>query len=485
VPKFRVLYLAPIFALIALMAWVLASPIGSSPDDDFHLASIWCANASDTAACLPGSSADERIVPAEIAHPDCYAYRPTLSASCENQYLNQGSKPTVATKRGSFDHEYPPVYYATMSVLVGSNIAVSVVLMRLLNIVLLVGITTALFLLLPVARRPVLVWGWLLTMVPLGLFLVASNNPSSWAIIGIGSAWLALLGYFETSGRRRIGLGIVFGAAALMAAGSRSDSALYLIMSVGIVGILTFARTRAYLLGAILPVVACVVAVYFYLGAAQSSVTSTGLAGPAGSTSHISTISLIFFNLVNVPQLWAGAFGTWDLGWLDTAVPAIVPFVGIVAFLGLAFLGLRLGWRRKWIALILLGLALWLIPTYVLVKGSNIVGQNVQPRYLLPLIIIFAGLMLLREGEDRIVLSRIQYIPLIVGVSVAESLSLYFDMRRYITGTHGSGFDLDASKQWWWNTAVPPMAVWAVGTLAFAALVFVLVREVSKPHAVK
>ena len=38
-------------ALVAVgLAWSLASPAGSSPDDDFHLASIWCAT-GDPAVC--------------------------------------------------------------------------------------------------------------------------------------------------------------------------------------------------------------------------------------------------------------------------------------------------------------------------------------------------------------------------------------------------------------------------------------------------
>ena len=64
--RFPVLILAPVFALIALIAWSLASPIGASPDDDFHLASIWCADAADTAACTAGPTAAERYVPQAV-----------------------------------------------------------------------------------------------------------------------------------------------------------------------------------------------------------------------------------------------------------------------------------------------------------------------------------------------------------------------------------------------------------------------------------
>ena len=245
--RFRLLYAAPLFAFIALVAWAFASPIGSSPDDDFHLASIWCANSANTSACRPGPTTAERFIPAEIKHSSCYAHQPDVTAACAARYLHSDSKPTVLTSRGNFLNQYPPVYYATMSLFVTSNIEVSVVTMRIVNILIFIGMGVGLYLLLPRFRRPALLWGWGLTVLPLGLFLISSNNPSSWAIIGIGSAWLALLGYFETTGRRRIGLAGLFLLAGIMAAGARSDAALYLVISIVVVAVLTAEKTRVFL----------------------------------------------------------------------------------------------------------------------------------------------------------------------------------------------------------------------------------------------
>jgi hypothetical protein len=476
--RFRLLTLAPIFALIALVAWAFASPIGSSPDDDFHLASIWCANSANSSACLPGAKSDERIVPSEIKNSSCYAYRPNVSASCETQYLDKGSKPSVTTSRGNFENEYPPVYYATMSILVGPNIPVSVLLMRLLNVLLLVGITTALFALLPVHRRSTLLWAWILTLVPLGLFLVASNNPSSWAITGVGSAWIALLGYFETTGRRRVALGVLFGVAALMSIGSRGDSALYLVLSVLVVGGLTFSLTRGYLLRTILPVALALGGIYFFLASQQSSVTATGLGTSASlSSPTVNTATLVFKDLLNVPQLWAGVFGTWNLGWLDTVMPGIVAFAGIVAFVGITYTGLTRLWWQKIVAVAVVLAALWVVPTFILVQGHNEVGQNVQPRYLLPLIVLFAGLLLLARRGEPIRLARAQQIPVVAALAVAQSVALYYDLHRYIEGANGHNFNLDSNLKWWWSMPIPPMAVWALGSLAFTAMLVVLVRE--------
>src|SRR5690606_15284365 len=164
--------------------------------------------------------------------------------ACLNE-LSFDPEPTETTKRGNFVGAYPPVFYSVMNVFVGDDILGSVVLMRTVNILLFVGLTTALFLLLPATRRPTLIWGWVITTVPMGLFLLASNNPSGWAVTGVGTAWIALLGYFETSGWRKWLLGAVFAAATLMAAGSRGDAAVYAVLGMGAVFVLTAPWDRA------------------------------------------------------------------------------------------------------------------------------------------------------------------------------------------------------------------------------------------------
>ncbi len=112
------------------------------------------------------------------------------------------------TDRGNYLGEYPPVYYAVMRLFAGPDLQVSALVMRLVNAVLFVGLATALAALLPAWRRGTLLWGWLVTLVPLGMFIIPSNNPSGWAVTGVGTAFLALLGWFEirwpaTVGARR------------------------------------------------------------------------------------------------------------------------------------------------------------------------------------------------------------------------------------------------------------------------------------------
>lgn len=479
--RFRLLYLAPALAIIAMMAWALASPIGSSPDDDFHLASIWCANPSKTYDCAPGKTVDTRVVPEAIARANCYIRDPAESAACQYTAFTLNPKPTVETTRGNFVGGYPPLYYATMNLFVGPNILLSIVVMRLVNILLFVGLGTALFLFLPRRRRTTFVWGWLVSTVPLGLFLIASNNPSSWAIIGIGTAWLALLGYFETVGRTKVALGAVFAVATLMAAGSRSDAALYAVLGIAVVGVLAFARTRRFLIDAILPAAMVVVCGLYFLSARQYLSAVNGFGGGAAASGAIAhdPLSLAAYNLLNVPSLWAGVFGSWGLGWLDTSLPAIVAMGSVACFIGAAFLGFGSLNRRKSLVLAVVGIALIVIPVYVLTKGGDPVGAEVQPRYLLPLIVLFAGLLMLSSRGRPIRFTRGQLVLVVGTLSMVQFISMHTNMRRYITGTGGHGFNLDTGIEWWWNIPFSPMFVLIVGSIAYAALIAILVWEVS------
>jgi len=481
--RFRLIHLAPILAVLALSGWIFASPIGSSPDDDFHLTSTWCANGLRTDLCEPGPSEKERVVAPVLLHANCYAYHPESSAECQDEYLALDPEPSVVTERGSFEQNYPPVYYFVMNTFASHDIQVSALVMRLLNVLLFVGITTALYCLLPVARRGSLLWGWIITMVPLGLFLVASNNPSSWTVIGVGSSWLALVGYFESEGRRRVALGAIVALTVVMAAGARGDGAIYSVIGMGVAAVLTFRRERRWLLSAILPAALTILCLVLYFSSRQATVAVSGLHSPDAAVVPLDSFGRLAYNLLNMPSLWAGIFGTWGLGWLDTALPAIVTLGGLAVFIAVAFTGLRLPSWRKTVMLIGLALVLWLLPAYVLYAGGNVVGENVQPRYLLPLMIVFAGVAVFRTSALEVRFGRLQQVFIVLALAMAQSLALHFNLRRYLTGIGEQGFNLDSGAQWWW-TGLPlsPMGLWFVGSVAFAGLLYILVRQLGRQH---
>lgn len=489
--RFRWILLAPVLAFIALSAWAFASPIGAGPDDDYHIVSIWCANGGGE-YCQPGSEANTRVVPTALKSIACYAQVESRSADCQYDVLEDGTP--IEIDRGNFAGEYPPVYYGVMHLFAGHDVQVSALLMRVINAALFVGLATALFALLPAYRQRTLLWGWLVALVPLGMFIVPSNNPSGWAVTGVGTAFLALLGWFETTGRRRWALGALYLAGVVMAAGARGDAAVYVVGATVTAVILTLSRTRPYLLSAILPLVGVVIALAFFASAGQSGVASAGftsdggasatnpVAGEGGVEAPLSGFALAAYNLLMLPLLWTGVWGTWALGWLDTQLPSIVPWAAASAFVVVGFAGIgRIDWRK---ALALGGTLLVLValPVYVLTAGGDQVGANLQPRYLLPLIVLFAFLLVTDPSRGNgITFTRVQTTVILAALAVANFVALQVDIRRYVTGADQQGLNLDDGAEWWWRGfPVGPTAVWVVGALAYAGLVAVLWRRLRR-----
>jgi hypothetical protein len=471
-----------ILAAIALLAWVYASPIGSSPDDDYHLTSSWCASPGASVLCVDAEDVNEpsaRIVPEALPDIACFAFDSEQSAACQGEEFNWNVADTTETARSNVGGGYPPVYYAVTGLFASSDIQVSALLMRVLSVGIFLGLASGLWMLLPHRRRPVLVWGWLMTAVPLGLFFIASNNPSSWAVIGVGMSWLALLGYVEEPDRRRAaGMGALFALSALLAAGARGDAALFVGLGIAVVAVLTVECSRHWLLRAILPAAVAVMALAFFLTSRQvtSGLQGFGGAGSAsGSGSGLEAVisgpALLAYNILNLPSLWSGLLTEAGVGWLDTPMPSLVAFAVWGVFLGLAFVALALLERRTAIALLLVGAVLIALPLYVLQAGADRVGQEVQPRYLLPLIVVFAGLLLLGRVGATIRLTPLQGGLVAAALAGAHFVALNITMRRFITGIDGASFTLGDGAEWWWQLPVGPDVVWILGSLAFAGFV--------------
>lgn len=493
--RFQPVVLVPVLALITLVCWAFASPLGASPDDDFHLTSSWCALGDRDGICEATGEPGARYIPAEVANSAiCYAYHPEQSAGCQAGYGGSEPGDLVYANRGNFDGLYPPVFYAVTGLLASPNVEASALAMRVLSATLFVAMSTALFLLLPVRRRVTLVWAWLVSTIPLGVFILASNNPSSWAVISSGTLWLALLGYYESTGRRRIGLGVLAGIATVVGAGARSDAAVYSALAAVIASVLAFERSRRFLIHSILPAAVILVSIVFYFSSAQGAAAVADLPGgiaptPGATPAPVATdaaasgsgsvsLTLILSNLLNMPLLWAGVFGSWGLGWLDTPMPGVVSVGSLVCFAVVVFAGLRAADLRKKLALALVGVALIAFPSYVLLQAHAVVGGHVQPRYILPLIVILTGVGLLTVGDRGLKLSALQRDVVVVVLIVAHAMALHFTMRRFISGLDVGDWNLNNELEWWWG-GLAPMVVWVVAVVAFGAMAVLITRRLA------
>ncbi len=482
--RLRWVHLAPVLAFIALAAWAYASPIGAGPDDDYHLVSSWCA-LDGSKQCEPGTTPESRVMPSAFENVTCFAQDAAASAACQDEVWQTWAGDPVEITRGNFASEYPPVYYATMRLLAGDDLQVSALVMRMLNAALFVGLATALAVLLPAARRSTLLWGWLIALVPLGLFLIPSNNPSGWALTGVGTAFLALLGWFETHGRRRWLLGALYLVGMVMAAGARGDAAVYAFGATVVVLILQFRVSRDAWLTLILPAAGLLIALIFFALAGQSGVGSSGFTsgaagpsgGPVGDAADVPAggLSLAAYNLLMLPFLWTGVWGSWGLGWLDTQLPAVVVWAAAGAFIAVGFTAIGRLDARKAVALAGVLAVLIALPVYVLTVGGNSVGENLQPRYLLPLIVLFAFLLVTDPARRQLSFTRVQTVVILVALAAANFVSLQVNIRRYVTGVDRQGLNLDAGAEWWWEgLPLGPTAIWVIGALAFAGLLATL-----------
>lgn len=464
-------------ALLTIGAWALAAAPASSPDDNFHMPSIWCSHGAGSPDCRTVKGNPEaRSVPAQASvEITCYVAKPSWSAACQEQVMRQTGKRAIVGY-GNWQHEYPPVYYWLNGWLVTSHVGVSILMMRVFTGAAVVGLVALLSVLVPRRMRPAAVVPMLALSVPLGLSLFASTNPSAWGITGPGILWLALHAAFATQGRRQLALCGVGVLAAVMGAGARADACLFTAMAVVLAFILNWDRLRSRLLPTATGVVCVALAGGFFLGAGQSGALSAGLASEQviGGSSSLGVVELTVSNLGQLPTLWTGFLGTYPIGWIDTPLPALVGFLSVTVVTALLALTWRRSARRHQLAIALTALALFVYPLAILARSHFAVGQGIQPRYLLPIAVILVGLVLLTSGGR---LSRLQAMLLAGGLSIAQTVALHVQLRRYVTGLDVSSWNLDKDREWWWgDLPVGPTLVWVVGSVAFAVLAVVVLR---------
>lgn len=454
--------LIPVALLFSLVAWAFSSAVGSSPDEDYHLASIWCGQGAREGYCANGDAKDQMKVPERLLASSCYSFKPTHNGLCPTE------DPTrlVETPRGNFhDHAYPEVYYAVMSIFVQHSVDASVLSMRIFNALVFVGMMTAAFLLHQKRRRGVVLWSALGVLVPFGMFIIPSVNPSSWAVTSAACLWLAVVGFYEASTRgRMIGFGVLALLATVIGAGARADAAMYAVLALAAVVVLKWRRAENFWLRSLLVVGVFVVCAAFFFASGQRGAIT---AGPPTPLTGEQTLELTVFDMMWLPWIWIANFGQAGLGWLDTVMPYLVWMPALTIAAGLAFHGLRFSPWRKSLAIAGVSLALIVIPLYMIVKDRVLMGEYVQPRYIFPMVIIFAGLCLWGLRGLNISLSGAQLCLIALALTLANSLALHANTRRYTAGVSVEGIDLNKELGWWWHLPIGPNWMFAAGTLAF------------------
>ncbi len=379
--------------------------------------------------------------------------------------------------RANVDGLYPPVYYATMSIFASEDVQASVMVMRIANSAFAVALITATFFALPRSVRAPLLISVVATAVPLGLFIYASTNPSSWALLSAATLWATLYGATQTAGRRRtllLGLSLL---AATIGAGARADAAVFAVFGAIVAIFLGVRSWRGQSAPLFTGVLIFGISAVFYLSARQGGAALGGLDPATGRLSFGQHLS----NLLEVPALWTGALGQANLGWFDTRMPAAVWVLSTTVFAAALFIGMGGASSRRVIAIIVGLLAMWVVPFALLAQSNALVGSTVQPRYILPLLIIALGVASLRADIETS-WEGLRFWLATACLSIGAMVALRQNIQRYTTGSDTDSIDPGSGAQWWWSGAPSPMFTWILGSVAFTGLLGTLWLAKKRPQ---
>ena len=510
VPRARgtTFFLALLVALGAtLTAWLLAMPPGASPDDGYHLGSIWCADGYDDDICLEAvgiADPSVALVPAPVLELSCFAYDGAVSAACQTDALS-GPLPELTATVTNINGERPNLYYRTMHLLIGDGRDVLGAAGRFRAANLFLTLTMVLLTALAAERRlrGAFLLSWTIAAVPLGLFFATTVSTSAWTIAGLSAVWANAITAWEHPDRRHRVAGALLAAVGVaMGFGARTEAVahvailvvslgamwwwqwrerstddpgatrrpLWVRITAGVVGVLLF--------GSLLSVVA-----------PESADLDGAVGGFAEGYQRLADrdvgdpfLAIIF----EVPTLWSGALGdAWGLGVLDTPIPSVanLPIMGI--FVALVALGLSRAPRSRSLGVGLFFAGLIAMPTLSLLRSGLLVYESLQPRQFMALVYPILGLALYRSTREEPFRAGLGLrTSIVVGMAFAHSLALLVTMQRHTVGLL-PGFDavprhvqLGRTPEWWWASLPHPDIVWAVGSVAYLALIVLVTRLV-------
>ena len=342
-----------------------------------------------------------------------------------------------------------------MSWLVGSSVEVSIVLMRIASALILTALLALTTWLLPPRYQLVLFLTVLTTFTTQGYFLLASINPSSWSVVGVGVGWLALhaaLAPGKQSKNHRGALAAAGLLAWIMAIGSRWDAvgfvALTAVMTSFQLAWVRFPKYRKLLpLGTLVLGLALCAVVEKYTFIDPFSRFGKLFVYKAGDPDNIAFLTQNFLN--GFPNA-IKAFGE------VAAHPGLLlpGYVFPLAVILLSFYMSQTFNRTNPVQIsgfILIGTAISLL--FMAWHSSNVErdGTELSSRYSLPLLVFAAGWWYLLGPADLAsrVLSRLRSTSIVATVLFALTVFTYAE--RYVdVQTLGIRYLPEGLDQWWW-----------------------------------
>lgn len=467
------LLLTAVSLFIAFSAWAFSSPATSSPDDDFHLGSIYCADGYSNDLCqsvgeVVVGSKTQVVIPA-VGVP-CFAGNPALPAKCQSETFANASQNAFANTG-----LYPSSFYKFLNTFISEQSGESILKMRLANSTIFVLLFILALYLGSRADRFLLSLMFALTSIPIAMFFIPSTNPSSWLYTSLLLNWAFQTSLLRNDLKSTHGVLAAIGMllTGFMALESRADGKFFLAISIVTTYLLFVGvgKTRNKWVN-VIPISLLGLSAFRLL----SDDKFVGF-GPSGGGSDWDSFSYLVTTITRAIEIPLGNLGLLAsggnlgiLGWLDTPVLPIVSVITISLYFAWMFFlyskRTALHHLVFWAHVFLL----FSLPFYLLNTGKNLVGENVQPRYvlaLLPLVLLCA--VGLDRGETKFsspIKGRL--ILTIVLLSIANLLSLMTNLARYTQGMSSLSLtDLNREIEWWWPNFVAPNTLLLLGGISF------------------
>lgn len=464
--------LAFIILVLGILAvatgWIFASPPGASPDDDYHLVSTWCPRPIESTGCGTTTIDGDLYVmaPVTTSHAPCEAFSPDKSHACIKKY----SDDTMFPSNRYNDGQYPYGFYQFHHLFVGHNVEHSVWIMRAINVGIAMALIGAVCALSTREVRRATALAALVAWTPMGLYFIASNNPSSWAITGVFAYGAALYGALNAQGWRRWTLLGVAGLASLLCYGSRGDAAFYVF--VASLGILILAARRRHLPEIGVASLLSVIGIWCMLSSGQSG----HIAQSDASVTLHERIEVAIMNIRYLPEYFAGFIGLYSgPGWRDTPLPGYTTILGLLVLGAVLFYGARTVSLRKALAAFMVFGAMAGIPLLIATPPTfpNLGGYH--SRYALPLLGTWL-LIWLSSAIKKSSVTRGQIVMFVFFLSVVDAVAMHTTIARFVRGLLSirhlgwiAPGNLNGDIQWWWaDMPLSPMALWGLASLGYA-----------------
>ena len=355
--------------LFSFLSWAVSSPVASSPDDDFHLGSIWCADGFYGEACtlsgdieIQGKTLVE-IVPVGLP---CFAGNPAETGACQKEFYKLPTQPAYANTG-----LYPNGFYEVMNFFVGKQSAESVISMRIFNSFLFVLLFVLALAVSTQTAKLTLALTFILTSIPLAMFLIPSTNPSGWLYISMALNWVFLATMLDpqTKGSRAAISVSGFLVTGFMALESRHDGKYFLVISILVTYLIVDRSVRSNrTLLHILPIFMIFTGVWKFFHAPRFG--GFGLPGSAETLDQVHLLRISVMRAIEVPlgnlgfNPGGGSLGV--LGALDTPIPNIVPIITIGLLVGWLFLLTNVKGLLETLSAVMIYALLITLPAYYL-----------------------------------------------------------------------------------------------------------------------